>query len=342
MPSPAGVARWLIPAAGLGLLLALCWQIGPARIAALLWSAGLKVFVLAGLYAVHECVRAVAVRYCLPAGIRPSLPQLLWIRFVGEAVRTLTHTGPFVSEPARAWLIGRDRDGGSKAWASVLAEIILNSATSSLFMATALGGALLLVPLPPPVVTLARVLATVSLVYVTLVIGCCVARVRIIGAIVRWLGTVPWLGPRMQVRDETLDSLETGLLEVLSRRPARLSGLILLECLCQALLVAELMLALRFMGLPVTLGTAMIIEGLTKVANLVQLFGATEGGFALVLAWLELGAAAGVTLALIKRVRSAIVAGLGLLLLLPFRRRGSATSADVATGRTGTVRPCGR
>ena len=71
---------------------------------------------------------------------------------------------------------------------------------------------------------------------------------------------------------------------------------------------------------------ALAIEALTKLANLIQMGGATEGGYAMVFDWLGMAATAGFTLSIVKRVRSLAVAVVGVVLIAPISRGAMAVA----------------
>src|SRR5262245_34357707 len=96
--------RLAVLGGGVVLLVVLFAQLGPARILSLLLALGANFLVIVAVFGCHECVRALAVGRCLAADQRPRFHRLLRIRFLGEAVGTLTRTGMLGAEPARAWM----------------------------------------------------------------------------------------------------------------------------------------------------------------------------------------------------------------------------------------------
>ncbi|MXZ33968.1 MAG: hypothetical protein F4Z21_01620 [Acidobacteria bacterium] len=83
---------------------------------------------------------------------------------------------------------------------------------------------------------------------------------------------------------------------------------------------------LAVLGNPPPLLYPLLIETASKFISLLFLFvpmqlGVAEGAYALVLALLSLPAAVGVTLSLVRRLRSLLVAGVGLLCWWALGRR---------------------
>jgi hypothetical protein len=322
-------ARVLVPICGLALLAVLFVQLGPARILWLFQAIGWNMAIIVAIYASHECVRALAVSRCLPADHRPPLRRLLWIRFMGESVRSLTHTGPFLAEPARAWMLARQGVGGAHAYAASVSEFIANTTMSSLVTVVVLGVVLRTMTLSRPLTVFAQVLVGISLGYVVVVAIALATRTYLIGAIVARAGRLPRIGHRLRVDPVQVRAMEDAILRVLRDNPSTTVQVVLLEVVAQIILVIELYWSIRSMGVSITLGGAAMVEALTKLANVIQFVGATEGGYVLVFTWLGMSGAVGFTLSLVKRVRGLAVAalGLGTLALL---RRSSSSSAEAA------------
>jgi hypothetical protein len=324
----AGRLRLIIPLAGLALLAVLFVQLGPGQILSLLRSMGPNLPIVILIFGCHESVRALALNRCLQPGHRPPFRQLLWIRFAGEAVRTLTHTGPVLSEPARGWMLTQQGLHGVHAYGAAFSELIANSVVSAAVTVVVLAAVLWKFDLGHQLVVLSQVLVAVNVVYTLIGVVALATRVHLIGAIARGAGRLPLIGRRLRTNPDEVWQMEEAIFDVLRDRPATLVQVVLLECVAQVLLVFEVYWALRSMGLSITFGTALLVEALTKIANGVQVVGATEGGYALVFNWLGLPAVAGFTLSFVKRVRSLAVAGigLGLLALVARTSRTSGTS----------------
>jgi hypothetical protein len=318
--------RLLVPVAGVALLAVLFVQLGPSRILWLLQAIGWNLPVIVAIYASHECVRAVAVSRCLPAEHRPPLRRLLWIRFMGESVRSLTHTGPFLAEPARAWMLAKQGVSGAHAYAASVSEFIANSTLSSLFTVVVLGFVLRTVTLSRPLTVLAEVLVGISLGYVVVVVIALATRTYLIGGIVARVGRLPRIGHRLRVDPAQVRKMEDSIMRVLRDNPATTVQVVLLEIVAQIILVVELYWSIRSMGVPITLDGAATVEALTKLANVIQFVGATEGGYVVVFTWLGMAGAVGFTLSLVKRVRGLAVAALGLGTLALLRWTSPSTS----------------
>ena len=329
----ANPLRWIVPLGGLSLLAVLFLRLGPSRIAFLFESIGFNLVIIVAIFAAHECVRALALNRCLAAGHRPPFRRLLWIRFFGEAVRTLTQTGPFLSEPARAWMLSRQAVQGAHAFGAAVSELIVNSCASALVTVMVLGYVLVTFDSSRQLVVLTHVLFWSSLVWVLIAVVALAARVYLIGAIVRGVRAIPLIGRRLKASPAQVRQMEDAIFATLRDRPAVLAQVVVLEFVCQAILVFEIYWTIRSMRLPASMTTALLVEALTKLANAIQLVGATEGGYAVVFNWLGMAAAVGFTLSLVQRVRSLVVAGVGLGLLLQIDRISNVPARPTAPPR---------
>jgi hypothetical protein len=154
-----------------------------------------------------------------------------------------------------------------------------------------------------------------SLVYAVTTVWALSTRVRLVGLILRGLGALPLVGPRLRTDPARVAAVEDAVIETLALRPAVLAQILPLECVAQAILVSEIYWTIHSMGVPIDAWKAIEVEVLTKAANVVQLVGVTEAGYSIIFSWLGMSAAVGFALSLVKLLRSLAAAGLGLAIL---------------------------
>jgi hypothetical protein len=273
--------------AGCVLLVTLFVRLGPARIVSLLVALGWNFPIIVTIFATHELVRTLALRRWLPVDNRPPQMELLRLRLMGEAAGALTRTGALTAEPARAWLLANRGGQGVAGYWAAAGELLSNSAASSSVNVVVAGTLLWTDSLHGrAIVVLAHVCLWSSLAYL---VG--LASV-----------TMPWVFP------EKTGELKRAI-RALWQRPGELTSMVLFELLAQALLITEAYWALRSMGIPISLRSALVMEVMTRPLTIVELMGATEMGFALVATWLGIPAAIGFTLSLTKTLRSLSAAG---------------------------------
>ena len=257
---------------------------------------------------------------------RDTVPfrALLAARLAGEAFNLTTPTASMGGEAVKAWLV--------RTWAPLaegLPSVIVAKTTitigQALFVVVGLAAAHAALPSDSLVVRGMEWLLVVQV----LAVGGFVA-VQAGGALsgsTRWLQKLGWLsGPRL----EPLAQISDELAHFYRREPQRLALSIFFHFLAWLIGALEPWLILRWIGLPVSLAEATAIEafssGIRFAAFLVPGYlGALEAGHVAIFAALGLGAPAGLSFTLIRRVREAAWTGLGFLALAPLRAQAPPT-----------------
>ena len=303
----------VLGAAGLGLLVYLVAQLGPAEIAAQVLGLGSVFPAVLLLTAVKYPLQAAGWRLALPAHSRPPWGESISATISGDAIGYLTWAGPFTGEPLRALLI--------RGSVPVAAGIAAGAIERAMYNVTA-----------------AFLVSIVLLVLLSarhgLVFAAPVAATMLAGA-----ALAVSLGRRFRARSNAgaLTSNRTPLAETGSaggaaaflqaaselwrdRRDVLPSIAVL--CLAQhAILVGEAYLLLNALGGQTTLQTAFVFEAVTKIVNTAGIMvpgrlGVAEGGSAALAGALGFAASHGLSLALMRRVRALLWGGVGLVLLL--------------------------
>jgi hypothetical protein len=311
-------ARTLLLLAGVVVLAVLVRRAGVAAIIDLLGRVGWSFAVVSSLYTVHVAFRALALWRSLPAPL-VRYRDVLRVRLSVEAVETLTLTGPFLAEPAKGWLLMRRGLSGVDAYAGVALEYLLYTVISSWMAAASLSLLLARGALPhalrAPVAGIVVALAAFTVAFV----AAAVTGIGLIVPIVRGAGVL--LGrDRALAAAARLDPVERVLVDVMHRRPGRLAEVLAIEAAGHALLALEIWVVVRALALPAAPIDALIVEGAVKFIGAAFFFvpgqiGASEAVYTLLFQALGLPVAAGLTLALVRRVRGLVVAGAGLLVL---------------------------
>jgi len=289
--SQRNLLRILIATVGLCILVVLFYRLGPQNILALFRQIGWAFLGVVLIYGVQELVRALAVFECLAPESRPAFKKVVHIRLIGEAVRAVTLTGPFLAEPTRAWFIKREGVRASEAVAATVGEYVLNGLVSALL-------------------TIAAVLYLFNYVEVP-------KELRVAGSVLLY-GSLGYLAIAIVLVRKRSSVAET-IAKTVGRR-GTLPRLMVLQVVAHGLVLLETYWALTSMGVTSSIFTTSIAEILTKLAN-VAFVGMTEGAYAFLFHALGLPAAAGFTLSLVKRLRSFALAvvGLGSLALISGR-----------------------
>lgn len=328
--------RIVLLAAGAIVFVAIVRRIGTAEIAGLLRRAGWAVAIVSAIYAVHVGVRAFALWRCIASGPGTEVcgacvetpraiafREVLKIRFAGEGIEMLTFTGPFLAEPAKAWLLNREGLRAADALGAVAIEYVLYTMMSAWMAAASL--VLLLQQHALPAAMRRPLLAVVAGI-AAITAGFLYAAISGRGLLVPTgraiLGVV---APRRAgAIVERVADVEQVLLAFIHRRPARLMALLAIEAAGHALLASEVWVVMRAIAEPVTVLATVAFEGGVKFISVVFFFipgqvGAQEGVYALLAQAIGRTAAAGLTLALVRRIRALLVAGVGVGVLSTMR-----------------------
>ena len=307
---------WLL-GGGLALFLYVFTRFNPAEVFGLLLRIQWGFLWITLLYAGHQAVRTFALSKCLVTGRRVSWWELAKIRLSGEAVQFLTLTGPFLAEPAKALLLKKQGIQATQAFAATIAEFLIYTFTSA---ALSIAGPLYLrrhFELEGPIATGVQVLAYSMAGFLAIAAFAIVFRVYLIGTILKGIRGFPVAGKYVPWDERQVRETEDILLIVLRDRPFLFLQVVTIELGAHLLLVAELFVLLRAVGEPFLAIHPFLLEAVTKFIGILFFFipaqiGASESVYAMAFGEVGLSAAAGFTLAFVRRLRSMLVAGVGL------------------------------
>jgi hypothetical protein len=302
--------------AGAVALVLIVRHIGAATIAGLMRQAGWSFWLVTLIYAAHTALRGVSLWQVLPRGTIP-LRHVIAIRFGVEGLEMLTLTGPFLAEPAKAWLLHRRGLAGPEAFGAVAAEYLLYNLAAAWMAAWGLSILLLRGALPRALAVPADGMLIAAAAFTA---GCLVAGITGKGIVAPSVGAVARLvAPRhADAAVARVEAAEGTIVSVLHDDPRRLAAVLAVELAGHALLAVEIATVLNALRLHGGLGTAFILEGAVKCIGTMFFFvpgqiGVSEGIYALLLPLVGLPAAAGVTIALLRRARALVVGGAGFL-----------------------------
>ena len=298
--------RVALLAAGLAALVALVRQVGATIVADLLRRTGPALAIVSALYLAHLAMRAAALWRSIGA-LRYA--DVLRIRLSGEAIEMLTFTGPFLAEPAKGWLLTRQGLSGAEAFGGVAVEYLVYTLTSAWMAMVALSLLLARAVLP---ITLRRPVLGVVVAMAAFTLGFAAAAITGVGLIAPVVRGVGASGAAAR-----FEPVERVLVNFMHRQPRRLIQVIGIELVGQLLLAIEILVTVRLLGFAFSSIDALIVEGSVKFISVAFFFvpgqlGASESVYTLLFQSLALPGAAGLTMALVRRVRGLIVAAIGL------------------------------
>jgi hypothetical protein len=261
-----------------------------------------------GLAGARFFIRACAWRLCMPAHGRLPINQSFSAFVAGDAIGNLTPLGMVASEPTKVFLT-RHRLATRESVASLATDNLLYAASVAAMVALGVVVALATVPL--------------SLAWQEGAVAALVAGV--VGAAITFrLMRGIWReesGARPPWR-ETLAGLRRSVLAFSTDQPGRLLQVFLLDLSFHALAVFEIFLTLRWLlgDRSPTLAQAIVFEALNRVITVAFKFvpfrvgidEALSGGLAPLMA---VQPVAGVTLAVVRKVRNLVWTGIGLLFI---------------------------
>jgi len=315
------VSRWFRPLlvlTGLALVGYLVARIGPAAIWSSFVTLGWRLpIVLAFPYALAAVVDTLAWWLLLPTPV-PFL-LLLRARLAGEAVSLATPTMSVGGDPLKAYLL-RPRLPLLDGFVSVIADKTTVVAGQVLFLAL---GHLAASLVAPPSGRLLPIMAGLLVVEVLAVGG--FALVQASGALGGGGRLLGRLGKRVGLGgaerfEQGLGDLDRALAALYRQRRRRLLASAIVHAVAWATGGLEIYLVLSLLGTPAPLGIALIVESFASGVKFASFMvpaslGALEGGYVVFFEAFGLGAAAGLSYVLVRRLREITWAVVGFLAL---------------------------
>ncbi|HEY1471542.1 MAG TPA: lysylphosphatidylglycerol synthase transmembrane domain-containing protein [Candidatus Acidoferrum sp.] len=324
--------RFFAALAGLALLGYLVFRTGPAVVWKQLQAVGWGVALIIVLGGCSHFIKTCAWRQAFTCDIG----GLSWSRsFVGQLISDglgqLGVAGKVLGEGMRISLLGRSVPVSSALSAGAI-DGALHSFTAVLITVSGITATLVLAPLSGTWRTYAVLLVAVLISAVILAAVAVKNRLPLVGNAARAIGRLPRLQQWISGKQPIIDSAEDNLLAFREQAPAAFWATLLLNLFWHVLAVLEVYVILRFMGARIALGGAFIVEGLTKVINLLGAlnpgnFGTYEGGNMLIAKIFGVTGTTGLALALCRRVRIVFWAGVGAMFVIVMKK-GEAPSRN--------------
>lgn len=315
-PAVRTVIRALLFLAGLGVLIVLVLGLDINEIVRLIARTGWNLALILLIYGGCQMSRAAALWLCQPQAELVRYRDVLGIRMSAEAVRLLTFTGPLLAEPSKVWLFGRRGATTKEGIAATIAEIVAHSLVATAISIVALAYLIDSFEVRPVVRTTVTALIWAMGAYFLVAVVAIWFRIYLIGAGVGLLVRLGLLGFARDRREVRL--MEDMILLVLRERPARLGLVLSCQLAANLFLMLEVLVALEAMGFDAPAHYPFVVEGGIKFVSVAFFFipaqvGVSEGTYAILFDTLGLTAAAGVSLAFIRRLRTLAVAAAGLV-----------------------------
>lgn len=306
-------------ALGAALFAYLVWRVGPEQLAQGIAQLGWGLAALILLGGISHLIKTWAWRFTLDPVRRPGYLWMVGVRLAGEAVSQISFAGQVFGETTRALLM-KEAVPMVYGVSSVVLDRGLFIFTGFLVIVSGTSLAPLLIVLPQRA---QRLQWGIGVLYVGLILLAVTAirhRWPVISALMRALSAVPRLKPWTERKRQGARQVEGIIHSYYHDSPGRFWSSFGLNLAGHGMSILEVFLALRFLGVEVTLLQAFLIEALTKVVNFAGAVipgnvGTYEGGNMLILRLLGLGTAYGLTLGVTRRIRGLFWAAVGLLTL---------------------------
>jgi len=299
---------------GLVTLIALViWQ-GIGEITAALAAAGWGLLLVTAFHLLPMLSSSQCWRGLFPAAHRPSLSHLLQARWIGESINGLLPVAQIGGELAKARWIMQHSIPGSMAGASVVVEMTITLMTQILF--TLIGLVLLLLHLNPGQNLVLSITAGMLVITILLILFYSAQRQRFFGKIAHLVNKVAGGREWLSISGGA-DQLDTAIEDIYGSKKvlAIASAWRLLSWIVGT---GEVWLLMFFLGLPVSLAEALLLESLGQAIRAAGFLipaslGIQEGGFLLLGTVLGIPPHTALALSLGKRIRELLLGLPGLL-----------------------------
>ncbi len=335
----------LAAAGGLALFVYFVQRAGVADVADGVRRIGWAFAAIVALGGLRLLARAAAWMRCMPEGHGLRLRDVFPAVLAGDALGNLTPLSVLIGEPAKVLYLRR-RASLARVLPALAVETLFYGLTA-VVVVTAGGAALLLRLRPPPAEWLATAVPLAAVVLLAAGAHALLwTRTPLVGAGAAWLARRAPAGSLRARAAARLRDAEARVHRDYPRAWSRVLGVTALECGFHVLAVAEIALMLNLLSdRPVTLADALVFEAANRIITILFKFvplrvGIDEAGTAMFAGALAFGAAAGVTMALVRKGRMLVWMAVGMAavvrrgLAAPEPARGAGRSAVVVMARS--------
>jgi hypothetical protein len=325
--------RFFAAVLGLGLVGYLVLRTGPG----LVWNQiqtvgwGLALIIILGGFS--QFIKTWAWRQTFTCDIsRLSWSRSFGVQLISDATGQFGFAGKLLGEGLRISLT-RSAVPLASGISACAIDGGLHTSTAALVTVLGIVATLLVAPLTGIWRVYALVISVILLLVLILEAVSVARGWHLVGNLARAIGRLPQLHNWIRGKQPIIDSAEQNLLTFYREAHRAFWASLLLNLLWHTLAVLEVYIILRFMGASIVLLGAFVLEGLTKVINLVGAFnpgnfGTYEGGNMLIAKMFGVTGTAGLTLAICRRARGVFWAAVGAICLTVMTRSHSIDAND--------------
>ncbi|MBK9312774.1 MAG: flippase-like domain-containing protein [Acidobacteria bacterium] len=313
---------------GISLFIFVLQRTGIDEISQQIASLGRGFLLILVLSFLRHLVRAFSWQRCMPPESRGiGIWSLFRARVAGEAIGDLTF-GPLVAEPMRLVVLSRQVSIGQGLSALTVENIAYAFSSALMIIAGAISILATFGLMESARWAIIIALGVISAIAATSFVV--IAKRLHVGSttvslISHWLIRDSPPGKWVGEKTGKLRELEDYVFQFYAQRPVDLAMVVICQIIFHFAGVFEIFATLKLTGVDLSLATAFLLESINRTINIAFTFvpglvGVDEAGTAIMTAGLGFGAAAGVALAIIRKIRMFFWIGIGLLLLTLSRK----------------------
>ena len=343
IPSKAQLpVRLIVVAMSAGFFFFLIWRTGPGKLWKSLSDLGWWIILVIALAGVSHLARTWGWRLALGDDQHKiSFSRLVGLRLGAEAAGQLGILGQTLGDSVRVSRLGAEIPVAS-GLASVTLDRSLYVVTGIVTTIAGVLAALILVALPHALCVYASLFAFTLIAFLALTLFAVRKRWPVISRSARIISRVPSLKNWMEKRYVLVQSVESALFDFHHKTPGAFWASFSLNLVAQCLAVSEVCLILWLMGVKMGFFSALVIEALTKLVNVLGNFnpgnmGTYEGGTMLIGQMFGLSSATGLALGLSRRLRSFFWAAIGVICFVFLTRSRKHRRSEILANTTATV-----
>ena len=304
-----------------GLFVLLIAETGPAVIASRVYDVGLGFLLLIVISGIRHLSRTFAWYFAIERQARRvRFRDLFGMRIAGEAITDVTILGPLLGETVKGVALSRQVTAEQSA-SSIIVENLAYSFAVLLFVVSGLILFITEFPLHSTIRTAILMTLAGLLLAGSLVVLVFKKRYRLVSRSLDGLDrlNLHWVD-RLRDGREQVARFEENVYNFWHAHRGAAALMLMLEILSICVGVVEAWIILGLTVHRTSLFAAFMVETVNRVVNLIFAFvpmriGVDEGGAALVLRTVGFGAVEGVSLAIIRKIRTLFWVALGLVLL---------------------------
>ena len=310
---------------GIAFLVSLIRGIGPSTVVGQVKTVGWGLGLVIALGGISHLTKTLAWRLTFSCDIRNvSFARTFGLRLVSEAIGSFGLPGQVLGETARVYLLGSALPVANSI-SSVTLDRGLYIVTSALVSVTGIVAAIVLLSLSGTWRLYAFLFACVLAVLLVVTAVAFQRRWPVLSGAAKSIGRLPWFKNCLEGKQSVFESAESNLFRFHHENPKAFWASLILNIACHGMAILEVYVLLHFMRARTGLLGAFVLEGFTKLINVVGAlnpgnFGTYEGGNMILTRMLGIAGATGLTLGLCRRARSLFWKAIGFLCLVAMSR----------------------